>query len=139
MHALASWGRFQPAKDLSTADLVITIRKGSGRAGGMADSNDSPMLHPASEASGGVSGIAKVQPMSNDPTSIHPEDSGPQSESGPTDDTFTVFRGKHTNAIDSHAVWRYSARNALDSPAVPAVDEFKRVLLETEKQQETTP
>ncbi len=35
----------------------------------------------------------------------------------------------------NYPVWRYTAKNALQSPSVPAVDEFKKAITEAEKQQ----
>ena len=45
-----------------------------------------------------------------------------------------VYRGKQDNAIDTPSVWLYSAQDALRSPGVPAVDEFRKVIIEAEKQ-----
>ena len=139
--ALATWGRFQPATDISTADLVITIRKGSGNAAQPANSgfpaNNNSVAPPPG---GGPAGSDRMggPRVYGDPTVTHPEDAGPQSEFAPAEDTFTVYRGKSANALHSHAVWRYSAKNALESPGVPAVDQFRQALLETEKQQQET-
>jgi hypothetical protein len=52
---------------------------------------------------------------------------------------FVVYRGKRDDALDRPAVWRFSAKDALRSPAVPAVEEFRRVIAEAEKQQAANP
>jgi hypothetical protein len=52
---------------------------------------------------------------------------------------FVVYRGKRDDALDSPAVWRYSAKDALRSPGVPAVDAFRKLIAEAEKQQAATP
>lgn len=65
----------------------------------------------------------------------------PQVEAGNTEDTFAVYRGNPATNIDSNlgspldapAVWRYSAKNALESPSVPAVDRFRKAIAEAEK------
>ena len=139
--ALANWGRFEQVTDILAADLVITVRKGSGNAAqptnsGFPVNNDSVAPPPG----GGPAGSDRIggPRVYGDPTATHPGDAGPQTEAGPAEDTFTVYRGKTANALHSHAVWRYSAKNALGSPDVPAVDEFRRLLLETEKQQQET-
>ena len=50
-----------------------------------------------------------------------------------------MYRGKRDNALDAPAVWRYSAKDALRSPDVPAVDVFRNLIKEAEKQQSATP
>jgi hypothetical protein len=45
-----------------------------------------------------------------------------------------VYRGSRENPLDAPAVWRYSAKNALQSPAVPAVDAFRKLVIESEQQ-----
>jgi hypothetical protein len=50
-----------------------------------------------------------------------------------------VYRGNTDHALDSPAVWRYSAKDALESPSVPAVDVFRKLIAEAEKQQANKP
>ena len=52
---------------------------------------------------------------------------------------FVVYRGKRDDALDSPAVWRYSANGALRSPDVPTVDAFRKLILEAEKQRGSKP
>ena len=47
---------------------------------------------------------------------------------------FVVYRGSRENPLDAPAVWRYSAKNALRAPAVPAVDAFRKLVIESEQQ-----
>ena len=47
--------------------------------------------------------------------------------------------GLGDNALDAPAIWRYSTRDALSSPGVPAVDAFKKLIAEAEKQQAAKP
>ncbi len=63
----------------------------------------------------------------------------PQIEAGPSQDMLAVYLGKRDNATDSPAVWRYEAKDALRSPGVPAVDEFKKAITEAEKQRANHP
>ena len=63
----------------------------------------------------------------------------PQVEVGTGDDVFAVYRGKRDNALDAPAVWRYAGQDALRSPGVPAVDVFRKLILEAEKQQAAQP
>jgi hypothetical protein len=43
------------------------------------------------------------------------------------------------NALDAPTVWRYSVKNALNHPEVPAVDAFHKLIVEAEKQQASNP
>jgi len=52
---------------------------------------------------------------------------------------FVVYRGKQDNALDTPSVWRYSAKDALRSPGVSAVDEFRKVIVAAEKQRDAKP
>jgi hypothetical protein len=52
---------------------------------------------------------------------------------------FAVFRGKRDDALHSSPVWRYIAKDALRSPSVPAVDAFRKLIAEAEKQKAATP
>ena len=45
-----------------------------------------------------------------------------------------VYRGRRDNALDAASVWRYSARDAFKAPEVPAVDAFRKVIMEAKKQ-----
>jgi len=47
---------------------------------------------------------------------------------------FLVFRGQRENALDYPPVWRYMAKDGLRSPSVPAVEEFRKTIVEAEKQ-----
>lgn len=138
-NALSNWGRFELATDVSTADLVITVRKGNGKIaqatiGGMPN-NDRPVIFEPND-SGARIGVRNGYPaQAGDPTAPQSPNPHPQVEAGPSEDTFTVYRGKRDNALESASVWRYSAKDALISPAVPAVDEFRKLIVEAEKQQ----
>jgi hypothetical protein len=52
---------------------------------------------------------------------------------------FAVYRGRRDDPLDSTPVWRLSAKDALRSPSVPAVDEFRKLIVEAEKQQAANP
>jgi hypothetical protein len=78
--ALIKWGRFRLANDLSTADLVITVRKGSGKIvqptiGGV-PINDRPVIFEPTDSGGRVGGShglrpwLGIQPVRNTPTHI---------------------------------------------------------------------
>jgi hypothetical protein len=141
--ALMKWGRFELATDVSSADLVITVRKGSGKIaqptiGGIPNNNRPIILQPT-ESGGRAGGSRGTPPMTGDPTAPRRGDPAPQVEVGTRDDMFVVYRGKRDNALDTPAVWRYSVKNALDHPQVPAVDAFHKLIVEAEKQQTSNP
>lgn len=58
-------------------------------------------------------------------------------EVGSAQDTFLVYRGGPEGApLERAPVWRYVAKNALHSPDVPAVGEFRKAIEEAIKQQQ---
>lgn len=141
--ALMKWGRFNLAIDVSTADLVIAVRKGSGKIAqptiGGIPNNDRPIIFEPTESGGRAGGSRGTPSMAGDPTASRRGDPTPQVEVGPQDDMFVVYRGKRDNPLDTSAVWRYSAKGALNAPAVPAVDAFRKLIAEAEKQQNSNP
>jgi hypothetical protein len=50
----------------------------------------------------------------------------------------TVYRSgtsdTSTSPLDAPAVWRYSGKDALEAPTVPAVEAFRSAIAESEKQ-----
>jgi hypothetical protein len=51
-----------------------------------------------------------------------------------------VYEGHVTGAFDQQTpAWRYLAKDALHSPNVPAVAEFRKLVDAAEKQQKTKP
>jgi hypothetical protein len=75
----------------------------------------------------------------NNPAGAQRPEPSPQAEVGAADDVFAVYRGKRENALDAPAVWRYTAKDALSSPGVPAVEAFHKLIVEAEKQQASNP
>lgn len=142
--AILKWGRFTLATDVSTADLVIMVRKGNGKVaeptiGGLP--NNRPLIfQPATADSDPRIGASRgTPPMAGDPTAPQRPSPHPSIEAAPKDDMMTVFRGKRDDVLDSPPVWRYSAKDALESPSVPAVEAFRKLIAEAEKQQANHP
>jgi hypothetical protein len=152
--ALAKWGRFTLVQDGVTADLIIMVRKGNGKViqptiGGT-PVNGTPPVDVGSTTSPtqtttragvrwGTSGIPyDPSNAGNQPSTPHP-----QIDAGPSQDMLAVYRGTKGetdwNPLDAPAVWRYSAKDALASPSVPAVDVFRKVIAESEKQLASNP
>jgi hypothetical protein len=141
--ALLKWGRLNPVLDTQTADLVIILRKGSGKVVqptiGGAPTNDRPIIVQQTDSSIRIGGQQGRQVGSTDPA---PQDTRPhpQAEVGPSEDMFVVYEGHTVAAFDQEApAWRSLAKDALHSPNVPAVAEFRKLVDEAEKQQKTKP
>jgi len=141
--ALLKWGRLNPVLDTQTADLVIVVRKGSGKVvqptiGGI-PTNDRPVIVQQSDSSIRIGAQQGRQIGSTDPP---PQDTRPhpQTEVGPSEDMLVVYEGHVTGAFDQQTpAWRYLAKDALHSPNVPAVAEFHKLVDAAEKQQKTKP
>jgi hypothetical protein len=135
--ALMNWGRFRLALNVADADLVISVRKGSGKIaqptiGGMPD--DRPDVLQPSRSDPRVGAQQGPPPPLSDPTGRQSRGPHPQLETGSPEDMFLVFRGQRENALDYPPVWRYMAKDGLRSPSVPAVEEFRKTIVEAEKQ-----
>jgi hypothetical protein len=141
--ALMEWGRFELATYVSTADLVITVRKGNGKMaeatiGGL-PTNSRPLIVEPTDSGGRVS-AGTIPPMGGtSPAGAQRADPNPQVEVGSAEDMFVVYRGKRENVLDAPSVWRYRAKDALSSPEVPAVDAFRRLIAKAEQQQSSHP
>jgi hypothetical protein len=133
-NALTHWGRFRLVRSEYNADLVVLVRKGNGKIaqqtiGGVPFDNRPVIVEPTNDAS------LEHPPMPGQSRPRNP-DLHPQMEVGPSDDMFAVYRGKRENATDYPAVWRFSGKEGLRSPGVPAVDEFRKLIVEAEKQRD---
>jgi hypothetical protein len=152
--ALDKWGRFTLVQEGFTADLIIMVRKGNGRVvqptiggtpgngippGSVGSTTSPSQTTTQAGVRWGTSGIP------NDPSSAgtQPATPQPQIEAGPSQDMFVVYRGgkgdSNLSPLDAPAVWRYTAKDALESPSVPAVEAFRKVIVESEKQLAATP
>ena len=140
--ALMKWGRFRLVMDAQTADLVIAVRR---HAGGPTVSN-SPTDNPPVivQPDGGdirVGGQKGRPPDLTNPGLGGSADRGPQigNEIGASEDTLAVYRGGVEYPLDAAPVWQYVAKDALKGPQVTAVEQFQKVLSESEKQHQQKP
>jgi hypothetical protein len=134
--AVMNWGRFTLAMEPLTADLVISVRRGTGRTVNptiSAPVNRPVILDPSDQ--GARIGVqhGTPPPLTNGPTINTPH---PSTEIGPSEDMFEVYRGRDEYPLDNSATWRYIAKDSLKSPDVPAVGEFRKAVEESEKQQQ---
>jgi hypothetical protein len=141
--ALMNWGRFRLTMNLSNADLIILVRKGNGKIveptiGGV-PINNRPVIAESSDSSVRMGGQRGNPSQAGNPNAPGSQGPHPQMEAGQAEDLFAVYRGGREDPLDASAVWRYSATDALRSPGVPAVDAFKKLVLEAEKQQANNP
>ena len=153
--ALIKWGRLTPVQEGSPAELLIVIRKGSGKAaqptlGGTPVNNSPPIGGGSTGGTTYGSGRTGRSPASNPsdpewsaagggfPSSTGSNAPHPQVEIGSTNDTFTLYRSR-PDPMNAPPVWRYTARDALASPNVPAVEAFRKLIVESEKQLANTP
>ena len=155
--ALMNWGRFQPILNGPNADLVIVVRRGTGKvaSGTVHDPRQGrrPVAIDPTDTGIGV-GVQRGQPPpyagdtpdasqgSSIPSQNGPQygpmtdDSAhPQVEIGnsTSNDSLLVYRGRIENPLDGSPVWRYEAKNALKPHSVPAVDAFRKAVAEAEQ------
>jgi hypothetical protein len=145
--ALDQWGRFTLVQAGLTADLVITIRKGNGKfvqptIGGTPINGTPPVSGSTTSSPTQTTTRAGVRwgaGNPNDPSNAgtQPSTPEPQIEAGSPQDMFVVYRGStnpNWSPLDAPSVWRYSHKDALESPSVPAVKVFRKLIAESEKQ-----
>lgn len=138
--ALMKWGRFRLATESLTADLVIAVRKGTKQAltpvvsGGRVDTR--PVILEPTDGSTRV-GAQRGRPPDLTQNGSSTKDTGPRvgAEVGPSEDTFEVYRGRTLYALDSSPVWRYMAKDSLNSPTMRAVEEFRKAIATSLKAQ----
>jgi hypothetical protein len=59
---------------------------------------------------------------------------GLNTEIGPEEDHFAVYlAGSRETPLDAPAIWRYSGRNILTGPVSRAVQEFRKIVEESDK------
>jgi hypothetical protein len=141
--ALTSWGRFRVVLGAEQSDLVIVLRKGSGKLAQETLPDPRQNSRPGSVISTpgaiGVSAQHGTQPSLQGGNPPDGEQTGssrphPQGEAGPAEDSFAVYEGKREEPVlDSPPGWRWVHKNGLHAHDVPAVDEFRKAIAEAEK------
>jgi len=150
--ALVKWGRLMSVAGGSTADLIILVRKGNskvarGTISGTGANTTPPVIVQSTDSTIHAAGRVGNMPVDNpsdpqwsgagsgSPSGPTASDPRPQTEVGQSQDIFAVYRGGlGSDPLDAPAVWRYTAKNALASPDVPAVEVFRKLVAEPEKQ-----
>ena len=135
--ALMKWGRFHLVMESQTADLVLAVRKGTGRAvtptisGGPLD--DRPVIFQPSPGDIRIGGQQGRPPDLSQPGIGPPPGPHVGTEIGQSVDSLEVYRGGVEYPLDSSPLWRYIAKDGLRPPQVPAIDQFRKAIDETEK------
>jgi hypothetical protein len=137
--ALLDWGRFNPVLNSQNADLIIVVRKGTGRLASETihdpRQNNRPGSINSTDNGVAIGGQRGRQPGISDEPGLEPGEQSPrpQTEVGDTDDSFAVFEGGTEPSLNGIPGWRYVAKDGLLSPAVPAVAAFKKAVADAEK------
>ena len=140
--ALLKWGRYRLALDSNTADLVIGVRKGTGKVASPTVNAGPVDSRPASVET--TDNQVRVLVQQGRPTDLTeqgtPTDvSGPNGkahtgmEVGAEDDTFMVFQGGVPFPLDIAPIWKHIAKDGLKPPAVAAVEQFRKGVEDSEK------
>jgi hypothetical protein len=134
--ALLNWGRYNPIMQANDADLIVVVRKGNGRM--VNDTihdprqNNRPGSVVSSDNGASVSGQHGPRVQSD-------EGATPQMEIGQSEDSFLVYEGGGDKPLDRAPVWRYVSKDGLLTPAVPAVEAFRKAVADAEKAAAKTP
>lgn len=142
--ALMSWGRFEPVLSIKLADLIIVVRKGTGRivSPTVRDPRQDNRPGEVTTADQGTSVGLQHGPrpgLSGGQPSEQEQGPQPQTEIGNGQDSFMVYEGQVQNPLDAPAAWRYIAKDGLHPHNVPAVDEFRKAVAEAVKAASKTP
>jgi hypothetical protein len=137
--ALMKWGRFRFVMETSSADLVISVKKGNDKvatptiSGGQVD-NRPVVLESTDNAIriGAQQGKSPDAQQTQDPgTADGRAHTG--MEVGQQEDAFKVYLGGESYTPYSAPIWTYKAKNGLRPPEVPAVEEFHKAITDSEK------
>ena len=143
--ALLRWGRYQVA-EATVADLIVLVRKGHAQAATIGGTTGTPavVLGPLDSGVGISIHHGENPPLSRtDPSQASGR---PQlgSEAGSPDDLLEVYLGRSPlpgdasrnttqYPLDEPPVWSYAAKDALRSPKIEAVAEFRKAVEAAEK------
>lgn len=142
-NAITKWGRFKVISNAQAADLIIAVR--TGHAYGPTIRNSPADRRGPNDQVGNIPDASRQGPSPDltNPGSSTVTDRNPRivsNEMGPSEDSFEVYRGRVDYPLDASAVWRYVAKGALNGfPKVVAVEQFRNVINEAEKQSQQKP
>jgi hypothetical protein len=149
--ALTNWGRYFTVMGPEEADLVIVIRKGTGRLAnetitdprqnnraGVINPTDNGVQIGAQHGQPSPVGVGLPDASQDGGSGVRqipmpPQGSQPQLEVGSPDDSFAVFQGRRSDPMQSPPIWRKDEKDGLRSHNVPVVDEFRKAVAEADK------
>jgi hypothetical protein len=143
--ALVEWGRFDLILPEQNPDLIFVVRAGTGKTmsptvrGGPIDQR--PIYGETTDGTVRVGAQQGHEPPLNDP-SLSPPNTGPHmtNEVGPAEDMLAVYRGAPMDEypLDSTPIWRFIAKDCLQSPNVTGVQKLRKEMADAEKPQTQT-
>lgn len=139
--AIMKWGRLKLTADAETADLVIAVQKGTGKAadatvgGGPVD--NVPVIGERTDNGTDTNIRVGVRQGTPPATTQYPgaETQRPSegAQIGGSQDRMTVYLGGVQYPLDGTPIWTYTGKDALKAPDVKAVEEFRKAVAEAEK------
>jgi hypothetical protein len=141
MNELAKWGRFRLVSDAQAAELIVAVQKGQAKGptirNSPVDSQPITLNGGVPPADGGIppAGVHGRSPDLTNPGMGRPSNtaSNISSEAGMSEDSFEVYRGGVDYPLDAPPVWRYVAKDALNSPQVTAVQQFRNAVNQSDQ------
>jgi hypothetical protein len=138
--ALSKWGRLRPTLDPYNADLVIVIHKANNGAGPVIRGgplDQRPVILQPSDPGVRIGTQTGRLPGTYPTDTVDTPRIGTGAAYG--DDLFEVHQGNQHDPIESPILWRYSGRDGLKSPRLPAVEAFRAAIEEAEEQAKAKP
>jgi hypothetical protein len=135
--ALLHWGRYNPILQTNDADLIVVVRKGNGRM--VNDTIHDPRQNNRPGSVIAADDGASISGQHGTPSSQPSPEPTPQMDIGQTEDSFLVYEGGGDRPLDRAPLWRYTAKDGLSTPSVPAVDAFRKAVADAEKAAAKTP
>ena len=137
--ALTKWGRMRIVMSPQSADLVIAVRKGKKALSPTVSGpnvNDRPVILQPGDTDIRIGGQRGQPPSTTrDPSNTSEDSTRLGTSVTGSDDLFEVYQGNTRYPLDGIVVWRYSGRDGLKSPNVPAVAAFQKAIEDSVKQQ----
>jgi hypothetical protein len=132
--AFLKWGRFEPVSEPKAADLIVVVRRGTGRLMDETNLDSRPNNGINPDNRGSIGSPRGSQPTLPSEPGLGPSQQTPhsQTEIGEAEDSFAVFKGGE-NPLYATPVWTNAARDSLNPQTVPAVAAFRRAVAAADK------
>jgi hypothetical protein len=140
--AFLKWGRYRLALDTDQADLVIGVRKGTGKI-----ANPTIKGRPVDSRPGTIEStdnqirirVQQGHPLDVTEPGTTTGSNGPNDRAhtgiqvGGAEDALQVYQGGVQYPVDNPPVWKFIAKDGLNPPTVAAVEQFRKAVEESEK------